>query len=112
MSRDKALLLDILLAARDAISYVEGLDREGFMESKLHQDAVVRALEVVGEAAQKVSDQGKKAAPDIPWRQITGMRNRLIHEYFRVDLEEVWDTVQTSIPELITKIEPLVPPEE
>jgi uncharacterized protein with HEPN domain len=111
MSRDEAYLLDILLAARDAVSFVEGLDWEQFQESKLHQDAVVRALEVVGEAAQRVSDATQSKTPGVPWREMAGMRNRLIHEYFRVDLEKVWDTVLNSLPELIKTIEPLVPPE-
>ena len=111
MSRDEAYLLDILLAARDVQSYVEGFDFERFESSELHQDAVVRKLEVIGEAAKRVSEEMKGSAPGIPWRKIAGMRDRLIHEYSRIDLEEVWDTVQNGIPELIDKVEPLVPPE-
>jgi len=69
-------------------------------------------LEIIGEAARKISQETKNAHPDIPWKDITGMRNRLIHEYFRIDIEKVWDTVRNDIPVLITIIEPLVPPEE
>jgi len=111
MSRDEALLLDILLAAGDVQAYTEGLDFDGFKASKLHQDAVVRKLEVIGEAAKRISEQMKAKAPDIPWRQVSGMRDRLVHEYFRIDLREVWDTVKRDIPALIAGIEPLVPPE-
>lgn len=111
MSRDEAYLLDILLAACDVRSYVEGFDFERFQSSELHQDAVVRKLEVIGEAAKRVSEEMKVSVPGIPWRKIAGMRDRLIHEYSRIDLEEVWDTVQNGIPELIDKVEPLVPPE-
>jgi uncharacterized protein with HEPN domain len=111
MSRDEAYLLDILLAARDVRSYVEGFDFERFKESELHQDAVVRKLEVVGEAAKRISEEMKGSTPGIPWRQISGMRDRLIHEYFRIDLQEVWDTVQNGIPDLIARVEPLIPPE-
>lgn len=111
MSRDEALLLDILLAARDVQSYAEGLDFDGFNRSKLHQDAIVRKLEVIGEASKRISEQMKANVPDIPWRQVSGMRDRLVHEYFRIDLQEVWDTVQRGIPGLIAGIEPFVPPE-
>jgi len=75
-----------------------------------------RSHENVGDnwrgAARKISQETKNAHPDIPWKDITGMRNRLIHEYFRIDIEKVWDTVRKDIPVLITIIEPLVPPEE
>ncbi|MCG2794630.1 MAG: DUF86 domain-containing protein [Actinomycetia bacterium] len=111
MSRDEAYLLDILLAARDVQSYVEGFDFERFKSSELHQDAVVRKLELIGEAAKRISEETKGSSPEIPWRQIAGMRDRLIHEYFRIDLQEVWDTVQNGIPDLIARVEPLVPPE-
>ncbi len=111
MSRDEAYLLDILLAARDVQSYLEGLDFARFKESELHQDAVVRKLEIIGEAAGRVSEETKQSATGIPWRQVSGMRNRLIHEYSRIDLQEVWDTAQNDLPDLIAGIEPLVPPE-
>ena len=72
----------------------------------------MRALEVIGEAAGKVSGLMRDAHPEIPWSDIIGMRNRLIHEYSRVDVRKVWDTVQNDIPQLIAALEPLVPPEE
>jgi len=67
MSRDDAYLPDILLADCDALSFVRGVDWETFKESKLHQDAVVRALEVTGEAAKRISDETKRATPQMPW---------------------------------------------
>jgi uncharacterized protein with HEPN domain len=112
MWRDEAYLLDILLAARRSREFITGLTREAIKESKLHQDAIMRTLEIIGEAAGKVSQETKNAHPEIPWNDLIGMRNRLIHEYFRIDLEKVWDTVQKDIPALITLIEPLVPPKE
>ncbi len=72
----------------------------------------MRMLEIIDEAARKISRETKNAHPDISWKDITGMRNCLIHEYFRIDIEKVWDTVRNDIPVLITIIEPLVPPEE
>jgi len=112
MERDEAYLLDILIAARKALRFVEGMTWEGFQQSELHQNAVMRPLEIIGEAARLVSQQTRQAHPEIPWAQMIGMRNRLIHEYFRVNLKTVWATVQNDLPRLIALIEPLVPPED
>ena len=68
-------------------------------------------LEVIGEAAGKISDELKAAHPEIPWHEMVGMRNRLIHEYFRISLQTVWDTVQKDLPELIDRLEALLPGE-
>src|ERR1700733_10705704 len=73
--RDSALLLDMLLAARDARAFVKGLDERAFLASLLHQNAAIRSLEIIGEAAGKVSVVTQTAHPEIPWREITGMRH-------------------------------------
>jgi uncharacterized protein with HEPN domain len=112
MPRDEAYLLDILIAARKALTFVEGMTWEAFAESELHQSAVIRLLEIIGEAAAHVSRSTREAHPDIPWHEMIGMRHRLIHEYFRVDLRVVWETVQRDLPQVIALIEPLVPPED
>ncbi len=109
MQRDVAYLLDILLAARRACHFLEELTWEEFSQSELHQDAVMRPLGIIGEAARRVSQQTQDAHPEIPWQQMVGMRNRLVHEYFRVDLATVWETVQNDLPYLISLVEPLVP---
>ena len=112
MWRDPAWLLDMLLAARKARRFTTGIDWDGFQRSELHQQAVLRLLEIIGEAARRVSAEAKSAHPEVPWAELTGMRNRLVHEYFRIDLQKVWDTVQNNIPRLIASLEPLVPPED
>ena len=112
MWRDAAYLLDILIAAREAREFSTGLSREQFEGSTLHQHAITKTLEIIGEAARKISEQTRDAHPEVPWQDIIAMRHRLVHEYFRIDLEKVWDAVQNDIPELIRLIEPLVPPEE
>ena len=76
-----------------------------------HQHAIVRTLEIVGEAARKISQEFKDTHPDIPWHKMIGMRHRLIHDYLHVNLETVWDTIRNDIPGLIEVIGPLVPPE-
>lgn len=112
MRRDEAYLLDMLLAARDAQNFARGLTREQFQASRLHQVAALKALETIGEAASRVSEPLRATHPQIPWREIIGTRNRLVHAYFEVELDEVWDTVQNDLPPLIAALERLVPPEE
>lgn len=108
---DSAYLLDMLLAARDALSFTEDLSFKDFVRDRRTQLSVLKSVEIVGEAAAQVSEDAKRASPDIPWRQIVGMRNRLVHVYFDIDLPLVWDTVRHDLPDLIARLEPLVPPE-
>lgn len=110
--RDAALLLDMLLAARDATAFVEGLDQSAFLESRLHQNAVIRSLEVIGEAAGKVSPETRAELADIPWREITGMRHRLIHGYAEVRIDLVWRVVNRNLPVLIANLAPIFPKPE
>ena len=112
MLRDEAYLLDILIAARKALQFLEGMTWQNFTQSELHQNAVIRPLEIISEAARRVSQETRDAHPEIPWEQMIGMRNRLIHEYFRVNLSTVWQTVQNDLSPLIALLEPLVPPED
>jgi uncharacterized protein with HEPN domain len=109
MRRDDAYLLDILLAAQRAQKHIKGVSRDDFQSNEMLQDALIRPLEIIGEAAQCISDEFKEQHSEIPWFKMTGMRNRLIHEYFRVDYGAVWDTVRKDVPELINLIKPLVP---
>jgi uncharacterized protein with HEPN domain len=110
--RDSALLLDMLLAARDARSFVEGLDEVAFLASRLHQNAVIRSLEIVGEAAGKISTATQAAHSEIPWREITGMRHRLIHGYGDVRLDLVWIVLCDRLPSLLAILEQLAPRED
>lgn len=78
----------------------------------MHQLAVLKALETIGEAAARLSEQTRTAHPEIPWREIIGMRHRLVHGYFEVDLDKVWDTVHEDLLPLVTWLERMVTPEE
>ena len=111
-NRDNSYLLDILIASRNAITFTEGLSFDDFLESELHQNAVIRPLEIIGEAAGKISQETRSHFPQIPWKLMIGMRNRLIHDYLDIDLKTVWDTIQNDLPSLIEVIAPLIPPEE
>lgn len=111
MWRDEAYLLDMLLAASDAISFASGLDAESFQASDLHQSAILRKLEIIGEAAGQVSKDFQSRHPDIPWSGMISLRNRLIHGYRVVQIEIIWQVVQRDLPVLIEALTPLIPPE-
>ena len=111
MSRDKAILLDILRAARLVVEFRTGMDQAAFLQDLKTQSAILHQLLVLGEAVKRLSPQFRQRHPEIPWRLIAGMRDRLIHEYDAVDLEEVWRTATGDIPQLIALLEPLIPTE-
>ena len=112
MWRDDAYLLDMLLAARKICDFTQGVSRERFQQDELMQHAIMRLIQIIGEAARKVSQELRQAHPEIPWRQVIGMRHRLVHEYFHIIPDKVWEVVERDIPALIPLIEPLVPPDE
>jgi uncharacterized protein with HEPN domain len=109
--RDLALLWDMALAARDARDFVAGLDEAAFFASRLHQAAVIRALEVLGEAAGRVSRETCAALPELPWRDMTGLRHRLIHGYAEVRLDVVWHVATQRLAPLLTLLDAVLPPE-
>lgn len=94
-------------AAMDACSFIQDLDKESFLADKRTQQAIIMNLIIIGEAAGKVMDgytEFTKNTPNVPWRGMRGMRNRIAHGYFEVDLDIVWDTVQKALPELIKQL--------
>lgn len=98
-------------AAADACSFIDDLSKEDFLTDKRTQNAVVMCLIVIGEAATKVMDRYPDFAdqnPDVPWRSMHGMRNRIAHGYFEINLDVVWDTVRTALPQLLEQL-PSVP---
>jgi uncharacterized protein with HEPN domain len=111
MSRDDTYLVDILESAKIALDYVSGKSWGEFKEDLQCQDAVVRRIEIIGEAARRVSQQTRDKYSQIPWREMTSMRNLVIHEYDVVDINQVWDTLQNKIPPLIEELARIVPPE-
>jgi uncharacterized protein with HEPN domain len=94
-------------AAKDACAFVEGLDKADFLEDKRTQQAVIMSLIILGEAATKVMDRYSEFTQthaNVPWRSMRGMRNRIAHGYFDINLDVVWDTVQTALPELLKQL--------
>jgi len=109
MWRDDATLLDILRAARLALEFRGGLEKAAFLTDLKTQAAVLHELLVLGEAAKRLSAAFREEHPDVPWRAIAGMRDRLLHGYDDVDLDLVWKTVDEDLPALVTRLEALAP---
>ena len=102
---DRVRLQHMLDAASTAIEFVKQRKKDDLATDKMLLFAVLRAIEVLGEAAGKVSHDTQSFACDIPWRAMVGMRNRLIHGYFDIDTEVVWQTVTSELPALIPRIQ-------
>ena len=103
MKDDRVFLGHILDAAMKIQRYVAS-GRDAFFADEMAQDAVVRNLEIIGEAAKQLSDGLRASHPDVPWRAMARMRDRLIHAYFGVDWSLVWETATTEVPRLAARV--------
>ncbi len=97
-------LLDIRDGIRACREFSRGVTLEEFRNNREKQFAIIHALEIIGEAAKQVPTSVKQEYPDIPWRDIAGMRDRLIHGYFSVNVERLWNTVKDDLPDLEKKL--------
>ncbi|MCL5062968.1 MAG: DUF86 domain-containing protein [Nitrospirae bacterium] len=98
--RDTDFLTDVIEAAERSLQYTKGLTRKKFMSDKKSQDAVVRNLEIIGEATKNLSNSLKTKYPAIPWKNIAGLRDKLIHFYFGIDYNIVWNIVRKELPKI------------
>lgn len=105
--RDSGYLTDMQIAIAKIHRYTEGMTLEDFLLNELVQDAVLRNLAIIGEAVSKLSDSLTVQHPDVPWQNIAGMRNRLVHDYNGVNLRLVWNTVRQVIPSFLATIQAL-----
>ena len=105
---DRSLLEDMLESLHRIEQFVQGLDYQAFLEDCKTQDAVVRNLEILGEATKLLNDSIKSRHPDIPWTHMARLRDRLIHHYFGINLDIVWDIIQTELPPLAKQIQEIL----
>lgn len=106
--RDKLYLTHILESANLVERFLSGITKQKFLKSDMRQSAVIRQLEIIGEAAARVSRRRKEKMKEIPWREAISMRNFVIHDYFRVDNEKVWNTAKKDVPKLKRRLEKVI----
>lgn len=111
MQHDLIRARHMLVAAKEAMEFTAGKTRKNLEKDRMRVLAIIKSIEIIGEAASKVSEEFKSENKNIPWNDITSMRNRLIHAYFDVNLDIVWQTIKTDLPDLIKALEKIVPPE-
>jgi uncharacterized protein with HEPN domain len=109
---DRIRLQHMLEAAREATAFTEGKTSEDLIRNRMLLLAMVKEIEIIGEAASKVSAESRALAPGIPWTKVTAMRNRLTHAYFEWNLEAIWSTLTSSLPELVRELERVLPPRD
>lgn len=95
---DLAYIAHIIKCIRKILKFIKDFDKKEFAKNELLQDAVIRNIEVIGEASKKISSDFKKEYSEIPWKEIAGMRDKLIHDYLGVDIEVIWKTIELDLP--------------
>ena len=108
--RDHGYLWDMLDAARLIQEYTDGSPLDAYLADRKLQLAIERLVEIIGEAARRVSDDFKQTQPDVPWRGIVSQRHVLAHKYGEIEQERIWRVATEHVPALIAQLEPLVPP--
>lgn len=108
LPEDRVRLLHMIEAADNAMSFVAGRSRPEIDQDRKTLFAVIRCVEIIGEAAARISDATRASVPDVPWSAIVGMRNRLVHAYFDVDVDVVWKTVTVELPALRRRLQSLL----
>ena len=109
---DNIRLRHMLDAAKEAVEFATGKSRKDLADDRKLSLAIIKSIEIIGEAASKVTETCRVENDNIPWKDVISMRNRLTHGYFNVNLDVVWETIQTDIPDLIATLEKIIQQEE
>ena len=112
MPRDNESLIDIERAARRILRYTDNISRDELEMNDEKLSAILYQIAIIGEATKRLSQDFRQQHPEIPWREIAGMRDMLIHKYDQVDFDVIWDVIQSKLPELLTKLKPILPSPE
>ncbi|MCY4043246.1 MAG: DUF86 domain-containing protein [Candidatus Dadabacteria bacterium] len=105
MSKDDVRLRHMLDAACEALSFAKGKNRNDLDTDRMLALSLVKCIEIVGEAAKQITEETAKKSPSIKWKKIKGMRNRLVHAYFDINLDVLWQTVEEDLPKLVEQLE-------
>lgn len=105
---DELYLRHIVESSLEIVLYSKGMRKKDFLKDHKTQDAMIRRFEIIGEATKKLTEKTRREEASIPWKRIAGMRDRLIHDYFSVDLDLVWQTAKTGLPPLIKAVNRLL----
>jgi uncharacterized protein with HEPN domain len=97
---DRGRLEDIRDAIKRIESYLQGVNEKKFENDLMRQDAIMLQIEIIGEAARHISTEFQEQHDEIPWSQMIGMRNKIVHDYFNIDVSKIWDTAKNDIPQL------------
>jgi uncharacterized protein with HEPN domain len=108
MERELQSLLDMLQSAQIVMDYIKDRSQDDLTTDLQFQDAIIRRLLIIGEASKRIPESTRQTLTTIPWAAISGMRNRLVHEYDEIDLDVVWDTIVHNLPTLILELQKLV----
>jgi uncharacterized protein with HEPN domain len=111
-NRDLESLIDIDYYGRSTLSFVSRMTQAEFAEDQKTIAAVMYAIAIMGEATKRLSDEFREEHPQLPWREIAGLRDRLVHDYKNIDLDILWDVVSVEIPALLTNLESLLPEQD
>ena len=107
-NRDEIYLGDILDAIRRIEGYTTGVKKKEFIKHLMMQDAVMRQIEIIGEASNSISDEFQDKHPELPWFQMRGIRNKIVHDYRGINLQVIWDTVKNDLPALKKQVEKIL----
>lgn len=105
---DKEFVIDMLISCQNIMEYTEGMDFSKFREDKKTKDAVIRNIEILGEAVKRLSTQIKEKYPEVEWNEIARTRDKIVHFYFGIDEEIIWDIINKDIPVLKQKLEKII----